>query len=99
MKEKRYTLPKEQGPDFLAEPEPTVAYHGNAAIALPEEEVTNYEPEDINWDRMPYTGGPANEEEAIARIEAIEADYEKTGISYSLEEVIAESHKRHPWLG
>lgn len=44
-------------------------------------------------------GGPANEEEAITRIEAIEADYERTGISYSLEEVIAESHKRHPWLG
>lgn len=44
-------------------------------------------------------GGPANEEEAIARIEAIEADYERTDISYSLEEVIAESHKRHPWIG
>ena len=97
MKEKRYTLPEEQEPNFVAEP--TVAYHGNAAMVLPEEEVTNYETEDINWDRMPYMGGPANEEEAIARIEAIEADYERTGISYSLEEVIAECHKRHPWLG
>ena len=45
---------------------------------------------------MSNRGGPANEEEAIARIEAIEADYERTDISYSLEEVIAESHKRHP---
>ena len=97
MKEKRYTLPEEQEPTFAAEP--TVAYQGNAAMTLSEEDVANNENEDFDWDRMPYTGGPANEEEAIARIEAIEADYEKTGISYSLEEVIAESHKRHPWLG
>lgn len=99
MKEKRYTLPEEQEPAFAAEPEPN--YHGNAAMVLPEEDVAEWEDnnKDIDWERMPFTGGPANEEEAIARIEAIEADYEKTGISYSLEEVIAESHKRHPWLG
>ena len=53
----------------------------------------------FDWNKMSYTDNPTNEEEAIARIEAIEADYERTGISYSLEEVIAESHKRHPWLG
>ena len=79
MKEKRYTLPEEQEPDFVAEPEPTVAYHGNAAMALSEEDVTNYETEDIGWHRVPFTGGPANEEEAIARIEAIEAENERTG--------------------
>lgn len=29
---------------------------------------------------------PANEEEAVARIEAIEAEYERTGVSYNVEE-------------
>ena len=29
---------------------------------------------------------PANEEEAVARIEAIEAEYERTGVSYNEEE-------------
>lgn len=56
-------------------------------------------PKDFDWNKMSNRGGPANEEEAIARIEAIEADYERTDISYSLEEVIAESHKRHQWIG
>ena len=56
-------------------------------------------PEVFDWNKMSYRGDPDNKEEAIARIEAIEADYERTGISYSLEEVIAESHKRHTWLG
>lgn len=37
MKEKKYTLPEEQNPAFTSEPEPN--YHGNAAIALPEEDV------------------------------------------------------------
>ena len=77
MKEKRYTLPEEQEPDFVAEPD--VAYHRNAAMVLPEVDVADYETEDIDWDRMPYMGGPANEEEAIARIEAIEAENERTG--------------------
>ena len=37
MKEKRYKLPEEQkDAAFAAEPAP--AYHGNAAIALPEDE-------------------------------------------------------------
>lgn len=26
------------------------------------------------------------------------AEFERTGIAYSLEEVIARSHMRHPWL-
>lgn len=26
------------------------------------------------------------------------AEFERTGVAYSLEEVIARSHKRHPWL-
>ena len=29
---------------------------------------------------------PANEKEAVARIEAIEAEYERTGVSYNEEE-------------
>ena len=41
MKEKKYTLPEEQNPAFTSEPEPN--YHGNAAIALPEEDVAKWE--------------------------------------------------------
>lgn len=79
MKEKRYTLPNEQNPAFASEPEPN--YHGNAAIALPEEDVAKWEDnyDDLDWDRIPFTGGPANEEEAIARIKAIEEENERTG--------------------
>ena len=32
--------------------------------------------------RYPIGWHPANEEEAVARIEAIEAEYERTGISH-----------------
>ena len=49
MKEKRYTLPEEQkDAAFAAEPAP--AYHGNAAIALPEDECAE---EDIDWNKIP----------------------------------------------
>ena len=72
MKEKRYTLPEEQeDAAFVAESAP--AYHGNAAIALPEDECAE---EDIDWNKIPVGWHPANEEEAVARIEAIEAEYE-----------------------
>lgn len=99
MKEKRYTLPEEQESDLVAEPEPTVAYHGNAAMVLPEEDVADYETEDINWDRMPYMGGPANEEEAIARIEAIEAENERTGNHLTdIEDFERELESKYPWL-
>ena len=82
MKEKRYTLPEEQkDAAFAAEPAP--AYHGNAAIALPEDECAE---EDIDWNKIPIGWHPANEEEAMARIEAIEEEYERTGISYSVED-------------
>lgn len=95
MKEKRYTLPEEQEPNFVAEPE--VAYHGNAAMVLPDEDVADYETEDIDWDRMPYTGGPANEEEAIARIEAIEAENERTGIFYTVDDFFQKLHEERSW--
>ena len=82
MKEKRYTLPEEKkDAAFAAEPAP--AYHGNAAIALPEDECAE---EDIDWNKIPVGWHPANEEEAMARIEAIEEEYERTGISYSVED-------------
>ena len=72
MKEKRYTLPEEQkDAAFAAEPAP--AYHGNAAMTLPEDECAE---EDIDWNKIPVGWHPANEEEAVARIEAIEAEYE-----------------------
>lgn len=95
MKEKRYTLREEQEPGFVAEPE--VAYHGNAAMVLPEEDVADYETENIDWDRMPYMGGPANEEEAIARIEAIEAGNEKTGIFYTVDDFFQKLHEERSW--
>ena len=56
MKEKRYTLPEEQkDAAFAAEPAP--AYHGNAAIALPEDECAE---EDIDWNKIPVGWHQAN---------------------------------------
>ena len=98
MKEKRYALPDDNQPKMASEPTPD--YHGNAAVALPEEEVAveDFGDEDFDWSRMPYLDSPTNAEEAIAQIKAIEEDDEKAGISYTLEEVIAECHKRRSLL-
>lgn len=98
MKEKRYSLPEEQNTVFASEPEPI--YHGNAAMALPEEDVAEWEDnyDDLDWDRIPFTGGPANEEEAIARIKAIEEKNERTGISYTEDEFFAKLYSERPWL-
>ena len=94
MKEKRYTLPEEQkDAAFAAEPAP--AYHGNAVIALPEDECAE---EDIDWNKIPVGWHPANEKEAMARIEAIEAEYERTGISYSVEEFFNKLNEERTWL-
>ena len=72
MKEKRYTLPEEQkDAAFVAEPAP--AYHGNAAMALPDDGCAA---EDIDLNKIPGNCHPANEEEAVAKIEAIEEEYE-----------------------
>jgi len=76
MKEKRYILPDEKT-DAAFAAEPTPAYHGNAALVLPENEVDEIEDDDIDWDRIPVGFYPANEEESIARIEAAEAAYER----------------------
>lgn len=98
MKEKRYSLPEEQNTVFASEPEPN--YHENAAMALPEEDVAEWEDnyDDLDWDRIPFTGGPANEEEAIARIKAIEEKNERTGISYTEDEFFAKLYSERPWL-
>lgn len=94
MKEKRYTLPEEQkDAAFAAEPAP--AYHGNAAIALPEDECAE---EDIDWNKIPVGWHPANEEEAVARIEAIEAEYERTGKATDFDDFIAELKSEGLWL-
>lgn len=96
MKEKKYTLPDEQEAALVGEPTP--AYHGNAAMVYPEDAVDEIgEYDDLDWDRMPYTGGPANEEEAIARIEAIEAENERTGISYTVDEFFKKLYAERPW--
>lgn len=79
MKEKKYHLPEDLGAAFAEEPTPV--YHGNTAVVLPEEKFTedNFD-DDIDWNRIPAGWGPVNEKEAIARIEAIEADIEKNGL-------------------
>ena len=41
---------------------------------------------------------PANEEEAVARIEAIEAEYERTGKATDFEEFIEELKAEGLWL-
>ena len=53
---------------------------------LPEEQTTP-----IGWH-------PANEEEAVARIEAIEAEYERTGEATDFEEFIEELKAEGLWL-
>ena len=47
---------------------------------------------------IPVGWYPANEEEAVARIEAIEAEYERTGISYSVEEFFNKLNEERTWL-
>ena len=96
MKKKRYILPDEKS-DAAFAAEPTPAYHGNVAVVLPENDVDECD-DDIDWDRIPAGFYPANEEEAIARIAAIEAEYERTGIDYSAEEFENELKAKYPWL-
>ena len=97
MKEKRYILPHEKT-DAAFAAEPTPAYHGNAALVLPENEVDEIEDNDIDWDRIPVGFYPANEEEAIARIEGIEAEYKRTGKDTDWEDFIEELKGEGLWL-
>ena len=94
MKEKRYTLPEEQK-DAAFAAEPATAYHGNAAMVLPEDECAE---EDIDWSKIPVGWHPANEEEAVARIEAIEEEYERTGKTTDFDDFIAELKSEGLWL-
>lgn len=94
MKEKRYILPDEK-PDAAFAAEPTPAYHGNAAAVFTDDEIE--EEDDINWDRIPIGFYPANEEEAIARIEAAEAAYER-GEYMDAEDFDKELKAKYPWL-
>ena len=47
--------------------------------------------------RYPIGWHPANEEEAMARIEAIEAEYERTGVSYNEEEFFNKLNEERTW--
>ena len=47
---------------------------------------------------IPVGWHPANEEEAMARIEAIEAEYERTGKATDFEEFIEELKAEGLWL-
>lgn len=96
MKEKRYILPDEKtDAAFVAEPSP--AYHGNAAMVLPEDEVDELE-DDIDWDKIPVGWYPANEEEAKARIEAAEAEYARTGKDTDWDDFVEELKREGLWL-
>ena len=53
--------------------------------------------EDIDWNKIPVGWYPANEEEAVARIEAIEAEYEN-GQYIDAEEFEKELIAQYPWL-
>ena len=97
MKEKRYALPDDNQPKIASEPTP--GNHGNAAVALPEEEVAveEFGDDDFDWSRMPYLDSPTNAEEAIAQIKAIEEDDEKAGIKYTVDEFFQELQKARAW--
>ena len=47
---------------------------------------------------IPVGWHPANEEEAVARIEAIEAEYERTGKATDFDEFIEELKSEGLWL-
>ena len=48
--------------------------------------------------RYPVGWQPANEEEAVARIEAIEEEYERTGKATDFDEFIEELKSEGLWL-
>ena len=56
-----------------------------------------YEGEKIYITRRAIGWHPANEEEAVARIEAIEAEYERTGVSYNEEEFFNKLNEERTW--
>ena len=47
--------------------------------------------------RYPVGWYPANEKEAVARVEAIEAEYERTGVSYNEEEFFDKLNEERTW--
>ena len=97
MKEKRYILPDEKtDAAFVAEPTP--AYQENAAMVLPENDMEECDEDGIDWDRIPIGFYPANEEEAIARIEAAEAAYDKTGKDTDWNVFVEELKREGLWL-
>ena len=51
----------------------------------------------VDWNKIPVGWHPANEEEAMARIEAIEAEYEN-GQYIDAEEFEKELIAQYPWL-
>ena len=53
--------------------------------------------DDFEWDRIPAGWGPINEEEARARIEAIEADIEQNGL-IDEEDMIEHLKAKGLWL-
>lgn len=47
---------------------------------------------------IPVGWHPANEEEAVTRIEAIEAEYERTSVSYNEKEFFNKLNEERTWL-
>ncbi|WP_439423946.1 hypothetical protein [Segatella copri] len=96
MKEKKYHLQEDHGAAFAEEPTPV--YHENTTVVLPGKKIAedNFD-DDFEWDRIPEGWGPINEEEAIARIEAIEADIEQNGL-IDEEDMIEHLKAKGLWL-
>ena len=92
MKEKKYHLQEDHGAAFAP------AYHENTTVVLPGKKIAedNFD-DDFEWDRIPAGWGPINEEEAIARIEAIEADIEQNGL-IDEEDMIEHLKAKGLWL-
>lgn len=67
-------------------------------MVLPADSVDECDDDDIDWDRIPVGFYPANGEEAIARIEAAEAEYERTGNDTDWEVFIEELKEEELWL-
>ena len=76
----------------------TLAHAELIAIKKASKKMNDWRLEDIDWNKIPVGWHPANEEEAVARIEAIEAEYERTGKATDFDDFIAELKSEGLWL-
>lgn len=100
MEEKRYPQPDEEermdkACEPIAEPIPDYgAFTPKSADGCTE--VHDWI-DDLDWGRLPILG-PRTEEEAIARIERAEAEFDDPTKWVTSEQMWAELHQKFPWL-